>query len=190
MTVDTPKLFRRLFLGLYLAFTFGTCLWATASIVVALLRERPIKLMRPLIDPNKPADLLRCERDLRALVEDLHRHVFAVQMAELEKETEFNREWMRFSDRWRDRSAEVGRRCRLDEQLGNAPTQALSRLADAHSEIDELATAYASLLKSFEDRYLDRLRTIRIALDQARKAAKRIEPRPLPQPTEAPGDVP
>lgn len=149
--------------------TFGSCVWVATSIVAALLRERPVRLQRPPIDPGNPAQVLRCEKDLRALVEDLHRKVFAVQTAELERKTEMRRVWDRFVDRWRDRWTEVGRRCRLADTGGSA---ALDRLADAHAQIDELATAYGGLLDSFENRYVDRLRAIRAALDDARRAAK------------------
>ncbi|MEK6608651.1 MAG: hypothetical protein AABZ30_13405 [Myxococcota bacterium] len=176
MPVDTPRIFRRVSLGIYLTYTFGACVWVTASIVAALVRERPVRLKRPAIDPAQPAQVLRCEHDVNNLVQDLHRHVFAVQMGALDKETDLRREWFRFLETWRDRWAEVGRRCRLGESAGSGSgRRALELLTEAHEQIEELATAYGALLETFENRYLDRLHDIRKTLADARTTARRTQ---------------
>lgn len=173
MAWDPEKTLRRIFSFFYLFVTFGACIWVTISIVSALLRDRPIKLRKPPIDVTNRAQVLGCERDVAALVQDLHRQAFAVQMAALEKETDLQGQWDVFLDRWRDRWTEVGKRCRLQELAGTG-TPAIDRLADAHAQVDELATAYGALLDSFNNRYVDRLRSIRQALAEARAAANRI----------------
>jgi hypothetical protein len=136
--------------------------------VVALAHERPVRRQRPAIDPTSRASLLGCERDLVALSQNLHRKVVALQSRALDEEVDLRRLWDPFVDRWRDRWTEVGRHCRLDEEVA-AQTPALARMAEVHDQLEELATDYRDRLKSFQARYMDRLRELRGALGEVRK---------------------
>lgn len=174
-TSSDPRLrgWRRAFTGLYLGYTLGACVLAFFSILLSLTRERAVEARGPKIRPENARHVLVCERDLGILLEDLHRHAFSLQEHALSGTHDLRGEWSRYARKWRNRWSEVGRRCRLDELADDARYPALALLAQAHTEMDELAHVYAGLIQNFTDRHEERLDSVRDKLRSARRELRR-----------------
>ncbi len=79
----TVRLWRRIFLGLYLAFTLGACLLAFLSILAYQLgaHEPPVKRGRRIMaSADNPKELRDCHKRLERLATELHKETFTLQI--------------------------------------------------------------------------------------------------------------
>jgi hypothetical protein len=168
----TVRLWRRIFLGLYLTFTLGVCLLAFLSILAYQLgaHEPPVKRGRRIMaSADNPKELRDCHKRLERLATELHKETFTLQIKALKfKRNDPATEWRNWSTGWKHRWRRLNYRCRLSELSGQGISTEIDKMAAIHRSLDDLQLSYSGVVNTFVERYVDRLRRLRSELTGVR----------------------
>jgi len=178
----TERRWRRVFLGLYLTITTAACVVAFFSVLAVHCGGRPLAAQGPRIhaDARDPRELRACQADLERLLRELHLEAVSVQGKALTLDTDLVAEWRAWSGDWQTRWRAVDYRCRLHELAGRGVAPEIDKMAEIHSDLDELQFAYAALVGKFAGTYTDRLRRLRNELREVRQLIDRHKPGATP----------
>lgn len=170
MPTETPtqqaeriiRRWRRLFLGVYLAFVVAAALVTFVSVVSVHAGVYEVPVTGTRIDPkaNNPRDLRWCEKRLSRLLTGLHRETFTLLARTQRFDTHPATEWDNWSRDWRHRWKVLGYRCRLSELAGQGVAPEIDKMANVHAALDELHISYTGVVQNYADRYVDRLRKL------------------------------
>jgi hypothetical protein len=178
----TVRRWRRAFLGIYLAFTFGAVLVAFMSTLAVHCGGRSLASLphhkgpRIRTDAADPNELRGCQAELDRLLRELHREAFTVQQKALRFDTDPASEWTNWSAAWRARWQALDYRCRFSEGGGKTRSPEIDKMANIHKALEELQFAYSGLVSSFAGTYVDRLRHLRSQLQEVRESIDRRKP--------------
>lgn len=179
----TVRLWRRIFLGLYLAFTLGACLLAILSILAYQLgaHEPPVKRGRRIMaSADNPKELRDCHRRLERLATELHKETFTLQINALKfKHMDPATEWRNWSTGWKHRWRRLDYRCRLSDLSDQGVSTEIDKMAAIHRSLDDLQLSYSGVVNTFVERYVDRLRRLRSELTGVRGLIDRRKQRVL-----------
>lgn len=182
-TSRTVRRWRRIFLGLYLAFTVGAALLGFFSILAYQLgaNRLPVHTGRQIsARANNPWELRDCHQRLERLATDLHKETFTLQSQALKFETDPAVEWRNWSVQWQHRWQQLDHRCRLSELSVQGVSAEIDKMAAIHRSLDELQLSYSGVVNTFVERYVERLRTLRSELTQVRGMIDRRKPGATP----------
>lgn len=159
----TIRRWRRIFIGLYIAFCTTTAVVILASILVVRFGSHPVSTQAKQIDPSgqNTKDLRRCHRDLARLLVDLHKETFDLQGRALRFDINPATEWQNWSRVWRLRWRTLNHRCRLSELSNSDASPEIGKMYKIHSALSELQWSYAGVMERFVDSHVDRLRALR-----------------------------
>jgi hypothetical protein len=157
---------RKIFLGIYIAFTSSAIVLTFLSILVYHWGGRPFPVHGPQISfhGNNPEELRSCLNDLNRLLSDLHKETFTVQARALRFDTDPETEWRNWSADWKLRWQSLRWRCRLEQQSDESTTPIIKRMAKIHLDLEELQFSYGGVVDKFVNRYIERLRNMRSEL--------------------------
>lgn len=159
------KRYRQVLAGIYLSVGALGSLLVLSSIVVDLFFHGGSASPEPA-----PADLLACNREVRALLTDL-----AVTSAEIQKsaatadlqEQDLGGRWEEFSRTWQRQWSTVNDRCQFDELADTGLGPAFDRMAWVHRRLPGLRLEYREHMKRFTENQADELAEMREALDKS-----------------------
>lgn len=165
-----PRLWKRVFTGIYIAFTVSVCIVTLCSVLAALAGGRaiPIKGRQISARADNPRELRNCHKRLERLRTSLHREVFTLQAKALRFDVDPAIEWRNWSHSWRGRWRRLNHRCRLEELGGRGVSQEIDKMAAVHVALDELRLSYSEVMNSFVERYMKRMRKLRMELAEVR----------------------
>jgi len=163
------------FFGFYLAFTGIAAAWSFASLVAFNfgIRTKPVKGPRISADAANVKELRSCNKKLERLLKDLHKETFKLQGQALKFRTDPAAEWRYWAEGWRVRWNAVAYKCRLGELSGQGINEAIDKMAEIHSALDELQLSYTGLVDKFIERYVERLRKLHADLDMVHQSIER-----------------
>lgn len=166
---------KRIFLGIYLAFTCSVSLLALLSIVAVHCGAYhiPIKGERIGITADDPKQLGDCHRKLKRLMTDLHRQTVHLQAKALRFDVDPSVEWSKWSDGWRNRWRVINWRCRLSDLSGQEDKPEINNMASIHMALDELQLSYTGVMNTFVDRNKNRLHKLQDDFANVRKMIER-----------------
>lgn len=162
--------YRQALFAIYFAVLASGSLLLLASVVYDLFFRRGERASLP-----SPTDLIACQHDVRALLEDL-----GVTASKLQSEAvtgdphDLGGRWERFSRDWQERWTKVGERCRFDELADTGLGPAYDRMAWVHRQLPPMKLKYRELMKRFTVEQASDLEEMRRALDRSRAV---LEPR-------------
>jgi len=149
----------------------------TASVIAGLwfpARNRPAVAVS---DRPSPEELLRCNRDVSELLEDLATNAARLVTAPKENGSPatVSTRWTQFSRQWQERWREVDGHCRFSELAGTRLGVGYDRMARVHEGLQETHLRYDSLIRRFDNEQADELTSMRQALAKSRASLSRIE---------------
>ena len=161
---------RRIFLGLYLAFVVGAILVTFSSVVSVHAGVYRVPIAGKRIGPkaDDPKELRDCIKRLDRLLTDLHKETFTLLARAQRFEIDPLAEWSNWSRDWQHQWKALDYRCRLSELSGQASSPEIDKMANIHAALDELHISYTGVVNTFADRYVDRLRKLKKEVDEVR----------------------
>jgi hypothetical protein len=149
-------------------------LLVTVSVIVELWF--PPRLPSPTRSgPPAPEELLRCNRDLARLLDQLGQaagSLIAVP-ATAEPAAPVSTRWAQFSRNWRKDWDQVDARCQFSEGAGSSAGVGFDRMARVHDSLRETHLRYDALVRRFDNEQVDDLIGMRRALEKSRKSLER-----------------
>jgi len=149
-----------------------------ASIVKQLYFRSPdVKLRGNRLSAANPdpAELLRCNEDVRRLYTELTAEMTKLLGAPAAgRGTSLDRAWRTFTKRWLYDWDEVNLRCRFSELVGSKMGRAYNRTAVVHGDLPTMRLKYQSLLKTFDEEQARQLAAMRDQLDQSHRAFEKL----------------
>lgn len=170
--------YRQALAGLYITVgSLGTLL-LISSVVVELFFTHGERRPAP-----SPADLLECNREVTALLEDLGATAAEIQREAVvgRSESDLSKRWDDFSREWQRRWEAVNVRCEFDERAETDLGEAYNRMAWVHRNLPALKLKYKEMMKQFTREQAADLAEMRAALAKSRQLLEESAETPPPK---------
>jgi len=149
----------------------------TASVIAGLWFPTRARAAAAVSNQPSSEELLRCNRDVSELLEDLAANAARLVTAPDDpgSPATVSTRWTQFSRQWQERWHDVDARCRFSELAGTRLGVGYDRMARVHDTLQETHLRYDSLIRRFDNEQADELSSMRRALTKSRGALSRTE---------------
>ena len=161
-----------------MTFTLAVVLWVSGTLIVANFAPPAAELKGRRIKPtgDDPRELRRCLGRLARLLDDFERESLTLQGKALKYDMNPVTEWQNWSRRWKMRGRRLEYRCRFRE-LSGSKNQAVNDMAEIHLALNDLHVTSTSVVSSYMEQYVIRLRTLRKKMTAVRTTIDRQDPK-------------
>lgn len=175
---QTVRLWKRLMMRLYLAFTAAIALWTLASLTAANFGGQPVsqKGWRIQASASEPKELRKCLKFLDRLLNDYQKESLTLHHNALKYKIDPRVEWRNWSQRWKTEWHKLEWRCRFNDLPGSGVSPAIDEMAEIHLALNQLQASTSTVITTYVEQHVERLRALRHKMTAIRTRIDRRDP--------------